>query len=1034
MWRSRPCPSSRWDVLLRRINTGECTPFLGAGVSRPTLPTGGKLARVLARGYGYPLLDSSNLPRVGQYLAMRPEGDEMDAKQTAAERISRGSRRPPNFLDRDDPHGILASLPLPVYLTTNWDSLMTMALKARGREVVEEVARWNSEVTRRTDRFKANPPSPERPLVFHLHGHIGMAASMVLTEDDYVNFVAALARDFNTVVPPIVQDALTFSSLLFIGYSLTDWNFHVLFRLLMRLMADAPKRLNVSVQLPNNDLIVKHREDEAKRFIAHSLGPPMSTSTGEKPGRSSSSSRNGTSNGTAGPDPDRPNPYPGPRPFTVRDGDRFFGRQPDVLEVASLVRAHYTVLLHAESGAGKTSMVEAGLLPELERRGCEVLPRARVQQLSRPGATRELAGNPYVNNLLQFWLDSEVEPESPEATNLSGFLGRPPDEDGEAQLRVVIVDQFEELFTLYPEHWEDRKDFFEQVQEALDVDRLLRFLFVMRGDYLARLGPYTNLLDDGLRAQYPLDRLRRDNALEAIVDPAERYGRSFAPGVAEELVEELLAVPREPGAPRLLGEHVEAVELQIVCRALWDRLPDGDTVVQRQHLTDLGPIDQVLAGFYDDAVADTVAQTKVKERTLRLWFERKLVTPARTRGVVFKGDETTEGLPNDALERLQEHRLIRSEPRGDSERPSEWYELTHDRLVDAVVDSNRRWLEQRESTRSRQLRAVLAMTIVTAVLLAALLVIQRELRPESLKDLNVVGNIGVAGEIDRYRVSGRLGDRAFVRVRPESGGFGVGLRLLGPNGSEVDTDRAAGPPGAQVLERLPKDGIYTVEVTSPGVGRYRVLGAVVDDQIAGHGEVRGLQLGDSDEVDVVSFQQGRAGPVLIELEAEGELDGYLELLGPGGKLLASVDDALGQADPSIGLYLRRGAYHVLVSADSKKLGVYSLAIRSGSTELEDRTPVYSAIGGDAPAHALAFRGRGTTAFLAMRPTSGSGIHCRLRLFGLQGQLLAEATGGSGADVTILQRVRRGERYVVVASSARATGEGSSGSFSLGLLS
>ena len=267
-----PTPFEQWDVLLRRINAGECTPFLGAGVSRPALPTGGKLARVLARGYGYPLLDSSNLSRVGQYLAMRPGGDPIDAKQRAAERISRKSRRPPNFLDREDPHGILASLPLPVYLTTNWDCLMTMALKVRGREVVQEVARWNSEVTRRTDRFKASRPSPERPLVFHLHGHIGMAASMVLTEDDYVDFVAALARDFKTVVPPIVQDALAFSSLLFVGYSLTDWNLHVLLRLLMRSLADAPRRLNVSVQLPNDDLIVKHREDEAKRFIAHSLG------------------------------------------------------------------------------------------------------------------------------------------------------------------------------------------------------------------------------------------------------------------------------------------------------------------------------------------------------------------------------------------------------------------------------------------------------------------------------------------------------------------------------------------------------------------------------------------------------------------------------------------------------------------------------------------------------------------------------------------------------------------------------------------
>jgi hypothetical protein len=149
---------------------------------------------------------------------------------------------------------------------------MTMALRARRREAIQEVARWNSEVKRKAGRFNANQPSQVRPLVFHLHGHTGLAASMVLTDDDYVEFVAALARDLNTVVPPTVQDALSFHSLLFIGYSLTDWNFHVLLRLLMRSLAGAPRRLNVSVQLPNKDLIIKRREDDAKRFIADSLG------------------------------------------------------------------------------------------------------------------------------------------------------------------------------------------------------------------------------------------------------------------------------------------------------------------------------------------------------------------------------------------------------------------------------------------------------------------------------------------------------------------------------------------------------------------------------------------------------------------------------------------------------------------------------------------------------------------------------------------------------------------------------------------
>jgi SIR2-like domain len=258
---------TRWEALIDSINAGQCTPFLGAGVSRPVLPTGGQLASALASEFRYPLVDVSNLPRVGQYLATTR--DPLFPKRRVAKRIVKQEGQPPNFLDPRDPHGVLASLDLPIYLTTNWDSFMTMALRARRREVTQEVSRWNEDVLHEAGAFDAISPSPERPLVYHLHGHAGMLSSMVLTEDDYIDFVAKLARDLEAVVPPTVQEALSFHSLLFVGYSLTDWNFHVLLRLLMGSLATRkPQHLHVSVQIPNKDLIAEECEDDAKQFIA----------------------------------------------------------------------------------------------------------------------------------------------------------------------------------------------------------------------------------------------------------------------------------------------------------------------------------------------------------------------------------------------------------------------------------------------------------------------------------------------------------------------------------------------------------------------------------------------------------------------------------------------------------------------------------------------------------------------------------------------------------------------------------------------
>src|SRR5438046_5598196 len=73
------------------------------------------------------------------------------------------------------------------------------------------------------------------------------------------------------------------------------------------------------------------------------------------------------------------NPYIGPRPFERADLPRFFGRDREMRQLLSLVVAHRVVLLYASSGAGKTSLLNAGLLPLLEEEeGFEAFAPARV--------------------------------------------------------------------------------------------------------------------------------------------------------------------------------------------------------------------------------------------------------------------------------------------------------------------------------------------------------------------------------------------------------------------------------------------------------------------------------------------------------------------------------------------------------------------------------------------------------------------------------------------------------------------------------
>jgi hypothetical protein len=238
-----------WKLLLGRIKAGKCTPFLGAGAYVGALPPGGDIAQEWAEEYDYPLEDSRDLARVAQFLAVCY--DTMFPKYEILEQFFKNVT-PPDFTEPDEPHGVLADLPVPVYMTTNYDDFMVQALKSRNKDPQRELARWNALVRDQPSIFELEPgfgPTVARPIVFHLHGHREVPESLVLTEDDHLDFLVNISRD-QTLLPPWIQRALFGTSLLFIGYSLRDWNFRALFRGLIASRERGLRRIGIAVQLP----------------------------------------------------------------------------------------------------------------------------------------------------------------------------------------------------------------------------------------------------------------------------------------------------------------------------------------------------------------------------------------------------------------------------------------------------------------------------------------------------------------------------------------------------------------------------------------------------------------------------------------------------------------------------------------------------------------------------------------------------------------------------------------------------------------
>lgn len=241
-----------WNLILERIKVGKCTPFLGAGACAGTLPLGSMIAKDWAKKHGYPLEDCNDLVRVAQFLAV--EVDPMFPKEDILNQFEKKLKQDglPNLMDKEEPHSVLADLPLSVYMTTNYDDFMVRALKARNKEPKRELCKWNKYIKDYPsvwDDEHGYDPTPKKPIVFHLHGHNEVPESIVLTEDDYLDFLVNISRD-QEMLPPRIQRALTGTSLLFIGYNLADWNFRVLFRGLIVSTERSLRRMSISVQLP----------------------------------------------------------------------------------------------------------------------------------------------------------------------------------------------------------------------------------------------------------------------------------------------------------------------------------------------------------------------------------------------------------------------------------------------------------------------------------------------------------------------------------------------------------------------------------------------------------------------------------------------------------------------------------------------------------------------------------------------------------------------------------------------------------------
>lgn len=250
--------TEKWPAIIETVYHNRITFLLGPRLSEPLWGSPGSIGRLVGEEHdlGRASEDEINLPRLFQEVAITASRGYLidyytdilskkifshhsllleDSGVSPADPIDEiiGAAWSANRLDGLlEAYQLLVELPVAVYLNANPDNLLSMALREAGKEPVEVLAPWQESLEMQASIYDIDPDyraSPERPLLVSMYGKYSQPESLVLTDDDYLDFLTGLARNIE-LLPTFVRQALASSSLVFLGFRPEARQFQSLFR------------------------------------------------------------------------------------------------------------------------------------------------------------------------------------------------------------------------------------------------------------------------------------------------------------------------------------------------------------------------------------------------------------------------------------------------------------------------------------------------------------------------------------------------------------------------------------------------------------------------------------------------------------------------------------------------------------------------------------------------------------------------------------------------------------------------------------
>ncbi len=553
---------------------------------------------------------------------------------------------------------MVATLPVDLILSTDMDHRLEQALTDAGRKFRVQIG---------PEEGSAGKPEAGGLLLIKLYGDVDVPESLAITEEDLRARHSQLKNETG-----FLQTRLNTGHLFFLGFRWRNSHFKDLYRsLTARLSPTRIRATGLSAKIA-----------PAVRGAMANLGLelcaaeelellPRLEAAAKRATELTQDATHESKKLVSGPLGAIKRPYKFLSYFEEDDEEIFFGREEEKSQLFGLVVSNRLTLLHGASGAGKSSLLNAGVLPLLRREGYLAVVCRALRDPAREIRESVMAVLPKAK-VGQLGSEKGPLPLPVFLAQATATLAKP---------LVVVVDQFEEFFIRFSK--KARQVFIAELAQVVKNKILdVHFVLSLRHDFLSSLSECKAKIPDVFHHELRIANLSPEGMAQAMEEPAELAGLSFEEGLVERILTDLGLVGSEPP------------QLQIVCDRLYDQLSEEEDVFTRKHYQDLGEAKGILGSYLEQFIQVRAPEQRVLARDVL----KALVTSVGTKTVATSAMVVQEtGRPpkavREVLTQLLEARLLRKLVSEEGES----YELSHEYLIEEIgkwVDEHDRELKQ----------------------------------------------------------------------------------------------------------------------------------------------------------------------------------------------------------------------------------------------------------------------------------------------------------------------------------------------------